>query len=78
MSELPAVSGKDAIRLFERTGYEVVRIKGSHHIMKKAAVPMLLTVPVHKNQSLKRGTFRGLLRAAGISKEQAIDLIRQL
>jgi len=37
MPELPRVSGKDAITAFLGAGFEVMRIKGSHHMMKKEA-----------------------------------------
>jgi len=53
MSELPSISGTQAIEAFAEAGFAVVRIsKSSHHIMKKAGHRYLLTVPVHGAQSL--------------------------
>lgn len=53
MSELPSISGRDAVRAFEKDRFAVVRVAGSHHIMKKDQHPNLLSVPVHRGQKLK-------------------------
>src|SRR5918994_5337050 len=45
MAGLPACSGKDAVRAFERLGYRIVRQKGSHVIMKHEGRSSL-TVPL--------------------------------
>ena len=73
MSDLPSVSGKDAVSAFENNGFVVVRITGSHHMMKKTDRPHLLTVPVHGNKTLKKGTLHGLIRAAGKTVEQFLE-----
>jgi predicted RNA binding protein YcfA (HicA-like mRNA interferase family) len=54
MAKLPAISGADAIREFEKAGFRVVRIKGSHHILKKPGFRGRLTIPVHTHD-LGRG-----------------------
>jgi predicted RNA binding protein YcfA (HicA-like mRNA interferase family) len=73
MSELPSVTGKQAISAFEQHGFVVVRICGSHHMMKKPAHRFVLAVPVHGKKKLKKGTLRGLINAAGITVEQFND-----
>ena len=73
MSELPSVTGKQAISAFEKHGFSVVRICGSHHMMKKPAHRFTLSVPVHGNTKLKKGTLRGLINAAGITVEEFCD-----
>jgi predicted RNA binding protein YcfA (HicA-like mRNA interferase family) len=70
MSSLPSVSGRDAIRAFERLGFVVDRVTGSHHILKKSGHPAALSVPVHGNKSLKRGTLRALIADAGVTVEE--------
>ncbi|MBI1904596.1 MAG: type II toxin-antitoxin system HicA family toxin [Planctomycetia bacterium] len=70
MSELPVVTGSEAIRAFSKLGFTVARICGSHHVMKREGHELLLTVPVHGGTNLKRGTLRGLIRAAGITVEE--------
>ena len=75
MSELPVITGKQAISAFSKLGFSVVRIRASHHIMKREGHRYLLSVPVHGNEDLKPGTLRGLLRAAEIDIAQFVELL---
>ena len=59
-------TGKEFCAFLERNGWALARIKGSHHVYKKAGVNALLTVPVHLHQPLKRGLFASLLSMAGL------------
>jgi predicted RNA binding protein YcfA (HicA-like mRNA interferase family) len=58
------ITGKEMIKLLERHGWQVVRIKGSHHMMVKPGVPENISVPVHGNQPLGRGLESDILRKA--------------
>jgi predicted RNA binding protein YcfA (HicA-like mRNA interferase family) len=60
------LSGKDIIKLLKGEGWELGRIRGSHHIMVKG--PKTLVVPVHGNESLGKGLERKILKQAGIKK----------
>ena len=64
--ELPVISGQEAIRAFERLGYEVVRQRGSHIRLRHPTDPAMrpLTVPNHR--TLKPGLLRRLIRDAHI------------
>ncbi|MFQ5804843.1 MAG: type II toxin-antitoxin system HicA family toxin [Phycisphaerae bacterium] len=75
MPELPVVTGREAIRAFARVGFEEVHVKGSHHVLKKADHPHRLSVPVHGNKPLKKGTLRSLIRVAGITVEEFVSLL---
>ena len=72
---LPCISGKEAIRAFEKLGFVVDRIRSSQHIMKKDGHPYVLTVPVHGSAELKPGVLRSLIRAAGISVSDFCKLL---
>jgi predicted RNA binding protein YcfA (HicA-like mRNA interferase family) len=69
VSQLPAVSGKQLIKILEGRGWYVKRIRGSHHILRHPTIPDALPVPVHGSTPLKRGTLGNILRTAGISRE---------
>jgi len=75
MSDLPVVTGEQAVSVFCKFGFSVVRIKGSHHTMKKPGHRYNLVVPVHKGKNLKKGTLRGLIAAAGMSVETFVAAI---
>ena len=68
MSRLPAISGKEAIRAFERDGWVVARRESTHVTMKKNRVRFLLTVPLHRE--LDRGLLRRLVRDSGLTVEE--------
>jgi len=67
MSELPTVTGSQAVKAFEALGFQLDRVKGAHHVLVKPGHRFHLSVPVHGTDSLKRGTLRSLIRAAGVT-----------
>lgn len=75
VDRLPCITGGEAIRAFEKLGFTLDRIKGSHHIMKRDGHRNVLTVPVHGSDDLKPGTLRGLIRGAGITLDQFCELL---
>jgi len=73
MAKLPVISGKKAIKAFEKAGFVKCRQRGSHVNMKKEGEPVLLPVPLHRE--LKRSLLRDLIRDAGLTTEQFVDLL---
>ena len=60
------LSGKDFCKLVEDHGWQLQRIKGSHHIYSHPDREEILTIPVHGNRNLKMGTLNSLLKMAGL------------
>ena len=60
------MSGKDFVKKLLKDGWELDRVKGSHHIMRKNNV--CLSVPVHGNEDLKPGILYDLNKKAGYKK----------
>ena len=52
---------KDLIRILKQNGWKVVRIEGSHHIMKHSDNSNLIVVPLH-NDDLGTGLFNKILK----------------
>jgi len=77
MAKLPVISGKEAVRAFERDGcWRVVRrAKSRHIIMKKEGMVTTLSIPEHK--VLDRGLLRSLIRDAYISIEKFNQLLKK-
>lgn len=75
MSDLPAIKGSEVVAAFRKAGFEVVRISGSHHIMKREGHRFLLSVPVHGRQNIKPGTLRALIGDAGLTKDEFVALL---
>ena len=76
MPKLPSISGKQAIKAFEKIGYYITRTRGSHfrlHHFDPRRSP--LTVPNHK--TLGRGLLRKLIRDAEITIEEFTKLLKK-
>ena len=74
MPPVPSVSGKDVIRALEKAGFELARIRGSHHTMRHTD-GRAVTVPVHSGRDMPPGTLRGVLRIIGMTVEELTDLL---
>ena len=72
MTDLPVVSGAEAVRRFERVGWAVARRKGSHVMPTHPGVRATLSIPQHRE--LDRGLLRALIRAAGMTVEEFAGL----
>ena len=73
MGELGNISGKEAVRAFERAGWSIRGQVGSHTMMTKEGIRANLSVPQHKELSV--GTLRKLIRVAGLTVEEFIALL---
>ena len=73
MSYLPRISGKQAVQVFQKTGWIFRGQVGSHMVLTKAGSPVNLSVPNHKE--LATGTLRKLIRAADMEVDQFISLL---
>ena len=75
MAKLPVISGREAVKAFERDGWYVERRARSRHIiMKKEGMENTLSVPEHK--TLDRGLLRALIRDAYISVDKFVGLLK--
>ena len=75
MAKLPVISGREAVKAFERDGWCVERRARSRHIiMKKEGMENTLSVPEHK--TLDRGLLRALIRDAYISVDKFVGLLK--
>ncbi len=68
MPILPALSGREIVKIFESFGWEVARQKGSHIILIKADHHATLSIPDHKE--VAKGTLRSLIRAAELTVDE--------
>ena len=68
MPKLPHVSGAEALKAFQRLGFEKVRQRGSHVVVRRGADGCV--IPMHSE--IKIGTLAGLLRQADVTPEEFI------
>jgi predicted RNA binding protein YcfA (HicA-like mRNA interferase family) len=70
---LANISGKEAVRAFERAGWRRLGQVGSHVVLVKEGVRANLSVPQHKELSI--GTLRALIRHSGLTVEEFMGLL---
>ena len=58
------MSGKALVKLFQRNGWTIERIEGSHYIMVKGSRTEV--IPVHGNRDLKPGLLNAILKRTGL------------
>ena len=72
----PRVTGKEMIQFLRAQGFSVIRVKGSHYILRDPE-GRITTVPVHGNETLGIGITRKILQQADISPEKFIEYFRK-
>lgn len=73
MGTLGNISGKDAVKAFERAGWRKMGQVGSHVVMVKEGVAANLSIPQHRELSI--GTLRALIRVAGLGVADFLALL---
>jgi predicted RNA binding protein YcfA (HicA-like mRNA interferase family) len=73
MAKLPILSGKEMIIALQKSGFKVIRQKGSHVSLQSGIYKTV--VPLH--DELAKGTIVGILKQCGLSREDLIQLIRK-
>ncbi len=70
MPKLPLISGEKAIRTLEKLGFNKVRQKGSHVILKKKLPNEEIGCVVPLHSELATGTLKGILRQSRLTLEE--------
>lgn len=70
MPKLPVLLGEEVIRMLETLGFERMRHKGSHVIMRRARTGWV--VPLHRE--LKSGTLAGIIRQSGLTSDEFLSV----
>jgi predicted RNA binding protein YcfA (HicA-like mRNA interferase family) len=74
MTRLPRLTGKEIIAALKNAGFEVVRIKGSHHRLRHAD-GRVTTVPVHSGETIGPGLMSSILRDVELTRDEFFLLL---
>lgn len=74
MTRLPRTTGKELVAALGRIGFEVIRVKGSHHFVRHAD-GRVTVVPVHAGETLGPGLLTRILADVGLPRDQLIELL---
>ena len=67
---MKVISGREFVKILEKKGWKLVRIKGSHHIYMEEGNPARISVPIHGNTPLKKGLLKYFMKIAGIKEDE--------
>ncbi|MBB4635480.1 type II toxin-antitoxin system HicA family toxin [Longimicrobium terrae] len=75
MTRLPRPTAPEVIRVLNELGFEVVRIKGSHHFLRHAD-GRATVVPVHAGDVIGPGLMSKILRDADVTRDAFLDRLQ--
>jgi predicted RNA binding protein YcfA (HicA-like mRNA interferase family) len=75
MAKSLKVSGKAIIKALKSLGFQITRIKGSHHILKHQDGRMTV-VPVHSNEVIGPGLLNKILQDCELTNEEFLTLLK--
>ena len=64
------VSGKELARLAEKKGWELKRVKGSHHVYVQEGRDERVVIPMHGNRPLKIGLLKAIMKIIPLKEEE--------
>ena len=73
MGRLANISGREAVKAFERAGWQRIGQVGNHVVLVRAGVRANLSIPNHRELSV--GTLRALIRCAGLTVDEFLGLL---
>ena len=74
MSKLPRLTGKQLITALNHAGFEVIRVRGSHHFLHHAD-GRATVVPVHRGETIGAGLMVKILRDCDLTREKLQELL---
>ncbi|MCP9850937.1 type II toxin-antitoxin system HicA family toxin [Cyanobium sp. Morenito 9A2] len=74
MSRYSAVTGKALIVALRKLGFDVQRIKGSHHFLRHAD-GRTTVIPVHSGETIGPGLLAKILRDVEITRDELEELL---
>jgi predicted RNA binding protein YcfA (HicA-like mRNA interferase family) len=73
---LRPIPAKKVIKLLNKIGFEVVRQRGSHVILKHPD-GRVTVVPVHSGEDIGRGLLSKIIKDTRITREQFLKLLEE-
>lgn len=74
MNKSPSITGIQCIKALHKIGFQVIRIKGSHHFLQHPD-GRCSVVPVHRSEVLGRGLLSQILKDCEIDQEEFKNLL---
>jgi predicted RNA binding protein YcfA (HicA-like mRNA interferase family) len=76
MPDLPHLSGREIVRALERLGFEQVRQRGSHVVLKRSTSEGTTGCVVPMHSEVAAGTLRSILKQAHLTPEEFVKALK--
>ena len=73
MSNLKSYNGKELISILRKAGFEVIRIRGSHHYLRHGDGRSTV-IPIHSGEDIGIGLLMKKLKDIELTKEEFLKL----
>ena len=74
LARLPGVSAKDLLVALQKSGFDVIRQKGSHITLHNSISDKTVVVPMHPGE-FKRWLLKKIIKDAGLNEDEFRSLI---
>jgi predicted RNA binding protein YcfA (HicA-like mRNA interferase family) len=74
MTKPPSLTGQKLISALHKAGFDVIRVKGSHHFLKHPD-GRCTVVPVHRRETIGPGLLAKILRDCDITRDDLRELL---
>ena len=74
MTKLPRLTGKDVISALRKSGFEVIRVKGSHHFLRHED-GRTTVVPIHAGETIRPGLLSKILNDCDLTTDEFKSLL---
>jgi predicted RNA binding protein YcfA (HicA-like mRNA interferase family) len=74
MTKLPRLRGQQLIVVLRKAGFQVLRVKGSHHFLKHSD-GRCTVVPVHRGEIIGPGLMSQILRECDMTQTELLKLL---
>lgn len=75
MAKLPRLSGKEVIKVLEKTGFVQKRQRGSHVFMAKEVDSGKITTVVPMHKEIDTGTLLEIIRQTKMTRDEFLELL---
>lgn len=76
MSGLHNLKPDRVVKAFERAGWTNEGQRGSHVKLTKEGNPAILSIPVHKGKTIKKGLIIDQIKKAGLTTEEFLKIYK--
>jgi predicted RNA binding protein YcfA (HicA-like mRNA interferase family) len=75
--KLGSLKPRQVVRALQKAGFYIHEQVGSHIQLKHRSKPGRITVPCHERFDLPKHVVKSIIRQAGLSNQQFLDLLQE-